>query len=59
MLFGKEITIDAHVLLNALGVMDSDDAYYYYHHSWDNILHVTFEQAISGICIDFTALDGA
>ena len=54
---GKEIFIDAHILLNTLSVIDSDDAYCYCHHSWDNSFPVSSEQAVSGICIDLNALD--
>ena len=56
---GKDITIDADVLLNVFGVIDSDDAYYYCHHSWDNTFSMTFEQAVSGICVDLNAMDDA
>ena len=52
----KEITIGANILLNVFGVIDPDDAYHYCHHSWDNTFPVTFEQAVSGICIDLNAL---
>ena len=30
---GKDITIDAYVLLNVFHVINSDDAYHYCHHS--------------------------
>lgn len=56
---GKETTIDVDVLLNVFSVIDFDNAYHYCHHSWDNTFLMTFEQAVSRICIDLNVLDDA